>query len=279
MYLGLGSGHLYALAEPLRGRVQGLPDDERRTGYRSGRTLRHRHGRRARPGRGACTRLRGRGRRVVITDVLDDQGAQLADELGDSARYVHLDVTSEDEWAAAVETAIAAFGPVRVLVNNAGMPIRGAIETATVADWDLVMSVNVRGCFLGIRAVLDSMREAGGGSVVNISSNTGMLGTPNALAYVTSKWAVRGMTKAAAAELGTYGIRVNSIHPSAVATPLLMGGGLTEEAFVERGKDRPAIPRIAEPDEISPAVIYFASDLSRYASGSELLVDGGWAIG
>jgi 3alpha(or 20beta)-hydroxysteroid dehydrogenase len=208
------------------------------------------------------------GARVVITDVL-----------GDSARYVHLDVTSEDEWAAAVETAAAAFGLVRVLVNNAGMLVRGPIETATVADWDLVMSVNVRGCFLGIRAVLDSMRGAGGGSVVNISSNGGMLGTPNALAYITSKWAVRGMTKAAAAELGKYGIRVNSVHPGAVATPLLMGGGLTEEAFVERGRDRLAVPRIAEPDEISPAVIYFASDLSGYASGSELLVDGGWAIG
>jgi 3alpha(or 20beta)-hydroxysteroid dehydrogenase len=219
------------------------------------------------------------GARVVITDVLDDLGAQLAGELGDSARYVHLDVTSEDEWATAVETAVAAFGPVRVLVNNAGMLVRGPIETATVADWDLVMSINVRGCFLGIRAVLDSMRGAGGGSVVNISSNGGMLGTPNALAYITSKWAVRGMTKAAAAELGKYGIRVNSVHPGAVATPLLMGGGLTEEAFVERGKDRLAVPRIAEPDEISPAVIYFASDLSGYASGSELLVDGGWAIG
>jgi 3alpha(or 20beta)-hydroxysteroid dehydrogenase len=180
---------------------------------------------------------------------------------------VHLDVTSEDEWAAAVETAVAAFGPVRVLVNNAGMRTRGPIETATVADWDLVMSVSVRGCFLGIRAVLDSMRGAGGGSVVNISSNAGMLGTPNALAYVTSKWAVRGMTKAVA-ELGTYGIRVNSVHPGAVATPLLMGGGLTEEAFVQRGQDRLAVPRIAEPDEISPAVIYFASDLSGYASAA-----------
>ena len=192
---------------------------------------------------------------------------------------MHLDVTSESEWAAAVETAIAAFGPVRVLVNNAGILIRGAIEVASPADWDLIMNVNVKGAWLGLRAVLDSMRGAGGGSVVNISSNAGMLGTPNALAYVTSKWAVRGMTKAAAAELGKYGIRVNSIHPGAVATPLLMGEGLTEEAFVERGKDRLAVPRIAGPEEISPAVVYFASDLSGYATGSELLVDGGWAIG
>jgi 3alpha(or 20beta)-hydroxysteroid dehydrogenase len=166
-----------------------------------------------------------------------------------------------------------------VLVNNAGILKRGPIETATMADWDLVMSVNVRGCFLGIRAVIDPMRAAGGGSVVNISSNGGMLGTPNALAYITSKWAVRGLTKAAAAELGKYKIRVNSIHPGAVATPLLMGDGLTEEAFVERGKDRLAVPRIAAPEEISPAVVYFASDLSGYATGSELLVDGGWAIG
>jgi 3alpha(or 20beta)-hydroxysteroid dehydrogenase len=223
--------------------------------------------------------LAAEGARVVLTDVLDDLGEQVAGEIGDAARYVHLDVTSESEWAAAVETAVAAFGPVRVLVNNAGMLIRGTIEEASLSDWDLIMNVNVKGAFLGLRAVLDSMREAGGGSVVNISSNAGMLGTPNALAYVTSKWAVRGMTKAAAAELGKYKIRVNSIHPGAVATPLLMGGGLTEEAFVERGKDRLAVPRIAEPEEISPAVVYFASDRSGYATGSELLVDGGWAIG
>lgn len=223
--------------------------------------------------------LAAAGAQVVLADVLDDLGEQVAKEIGDSARYVHLDVTSEAGWAAAVETAVSAFGPVRVLVNNAGILKRGPIETATVADWDLVMSVNVRGCFLGIRAVIDPMRAAGGGSVVNISSNGGMLGTPNALAYVTSKWAVRGLTKAAAAELGTYKIRVNSIHPGAVATPLLMGDGLTEEAFVERGKDRLAVPRIAAPEEISPAVVYFASDLSGYATGSELLVDGGWAIG
>jgi 3alpha(or 20beta)-hydroxysteroid dehydrogenase len=165
---------------------------------------------------------------------------------------------------------------VRVLVNNAGILKRGPIETATMADWDLVMSVNVRGCFLGIRAVIGPMP---GVRSSNISSNGGMLGTPNALAYITSKWAVRGLTKAAAAELGKYKIRVNSIHPGAVATPLLMGDGLTEEAFVERGKDRLAVPRIAAPEEISPAVVYFASDLSGYATGSELLVDGGWAIG
>ena len=146
---------------------------------------------------------------------------------------MHLDVTSEDEWAAAVETAVAAFGPVRVLVNNAGMLVRGPIETATVADWDLVMSVNVRGCFLGIQAVLDSMRGAGGGSVVNISSNGGMLGTPNALAYITSKWAVRGMTKAAAAELGTYGIRVNSAGSAAPRRRRLGHRlGLTQAVFV-----------------------------------------------
>jgi 3alpha(or 20beta)-hydroxysteroid dehydrogenase len=142
----------------------------------------------------------------------------VAAEIGDSARYVHLDVTSEAGWAAAVETAVSAFGPVRVLVNNAGILKRGPIETATMADWDLVMSVNVRGCFLGIRAVIGPMP---GVRSSNISSNGGMLGTPNALAYITSKWAVRGLTKAAAAELGKYKIRVNSIHPGAVATPLL----------------------------------------------------------
>ena len=223
--------------------------------------------------------LAAEGAQVVLTDVLDDLGAKVAEGIGASARYVHLDVSSESGWADAVETAISAFGPVRVLVNNAGVLIRGSLESARLEDWDLTFSVNVRGAFLGMRAVLDSMRAAGGGSVVNISSNAGMLGTKNALAYVTSKWAIRGMTKAAAAELGQYGIRVNSIHPGAVATPLLTGDGLTEEAFVERGKDRLAIPRFADPEEISPAVVYFASDLSGYATGSELLVDGGWTTG
>jgi 3alpha(or 20beta)-hydroxysteroid dehydrogenase len=223
--------------------------------------------------------LAAEGARVVLTDLLDDLGTKVAQDIGESARYVHLDVSSESGWAHAVETAISAFGPVRVLVNNAGVLIRGSLESARLADWDLTFSVNVRGAFLGMRAVLDSMRAAGGGSIVNISSNAGMLGTKGALAYVTSKWAMRGMTKAAAAELGQYGIRVNSIHPGAVATPLLMGDGLTEETFVERGRDRLAIPRIAAPEEISPAVVYFASDLSAYATGSELLVDGGWTIG
>ena len=223
--------------------------------------------------------LASRGARVVITDVLDDDGQRLAASLGDSARYVRLDVTSEADWATAVEEAVRSFGPVRVLVNNAGVLIRGSLEAAAMTDYDTIMNVNVKGALLGMRAVLSSMREAGGGSIVNISSNAGMLGTPNAIAYVTSKWAVRGMTKAAAAELGAYGIRVNSVHPGAVATPILMGDGLTEEAFVQRGRDRLAIRRIAEPGEISPAVIYFASDLSGYATGSELLVDGGWAIG
>lgn len=163
--------------------------------------------------------LAAEGARVVLTDVLDDLGEQVAGEIGDAARYMHLDVTSESEWAAAVETAVAAFGPVRVLVNNAGILIRGTIEAASPADWDLIMNVNVKGAWLGLRAVLDSMRGAGGGSVVNVSSNAGMLGTPNALAYVTSKWAVRGLTKAAAAELGQYNIRVNSIHPAPSPRP------------------------------------------------------------
>jgi len=223
--------------------------------------------------------LAAEGARVLIADVLDEDGRALAASIGDSCRYQHLDVSSQADWAAAVEVATGAFGPVRVLVNNAGVLRRGSLESASMDDYDLVMSVNVRGVFLGMRAVLDSMRGAGGGSIVNISSNAGMLGTPNALAYVTSKWAVRGMTKAAAAELGRYRIRVNSIHPGAVATPLLMADGFTEEAFLSRGKDRLALPRIAQPEEISPAVVYFASGLSGYATGSELLVDGGWAIG
>ena len=223
--------------------------------------------------------LAAEGARVLIADVLDEDGRNLAASIGATCRYQHLDVSSQADWEAAVEVATGAFGPVRVLVNNAGVLRRGSLESASMDDYDLVMSVNVRGVFLGMRAVLDSMRDAGGGSIVNISSNAGMLGTPNALAYVTSKWAVRGMTKAAAAELGRYRIRVNSIHPGAVATPLLMADGFTEEAFLSRGKDRLALPRIAQPEEISPAVVYFASGLSGYATGSELLVDGGWAIG
>lgn len=187
--------------------------------------------------------LASRGARVVITDVLDDDGQRLAASLGDSARYVRLDVTSEADWATAVEEAVRSFGPVRVLVNNAGVLIRGSLEAAAMTDYDTIMNVNVKGALLGMRAVLSSMREAGGGSIVNISSNAGMLGTPNAIAYVTSKWAVRGMTKAAAAELGVRPVRL--CHRKRTPGRRRLGNRLTRaRAGLPHGRttaERPAI--------------------------------------
>lgn len=216
------------------------------------------------------------GASVVVADILDDDGQALAGELGDRARYVSLDVTEPDQWEAAVATAEDAYGPVGVLVNNAGI---GGPPT-TVADtdpdeWRKVMAVNLDGVFYGIRAVVPSMRKAGGGSIVNISSFAGLEGTPLSNAYSASKFAVRGLTKTAAFELGRENIRVNSVHPGYIETPIL--GGLSPE---DAGLDlKLALPRMAQPEEVTKLVLFVASTDASYSTGSEFVIDGGWSAG
>ena len=215
------------------------------------------------------------GARVVLTDTRVAEGQALAEELGENALFVEQDVTKASDWQRIVSVAEDAFGPVNVLVNNAG--ILGAMAaTADISEEDYlrVIAVNQHSVYLGMHALIPSMLRAGGGLIVNISSIAGLVanyGFPS-LAYVASKFAVRGMTKAAAVEYGPQGIRVNSVHPGFIMTPMMV------EATNEEGGDALAlIPlrRIAEPEEVSNLVLFLASDESSYISGAEHVIDAG----
>jgi 3alpha(or 20beta)-hydroxysteroid dehydrogenase len=217
------------------------------------------------------------GAQVVLGDVLDDRGRHVAEGLGEkSCRYVHHDVTSEAGWAAAVALALDAFGKLDVLVNNAGVLQFATIADMPPADFRRILEVNAVGCWLGMKAVIEPMKAAGGGSIVNISSIEGLAGAAGLSAYSASKFAIRGMTKVAARELGQFGIRVNSVHPGGVLTRMTLeqasAPGRTDgEGFL---RSLP-IPRMAEPVEISRLVAFLASDESSYSTGSEFVADGG----
>jgi 3alpha(or 20beta)-hydroxysteroid dehydrogenase len=217
------------------------------------------------------------GANVVIADVLEQEGRTLADELGDHAIFCRLDVSNDKDWAATVAAAEDAFGPVSVLVNNAGIVRFGAITETEPAAWRQLIDINLTGTYLGIRAVVPSMRKAGGGAIVNISSAGGMMAYPNNAAYIASKWGARGLTKSAALELGRDNIRVNSIHPGPVRTP--MTAGPEAAAAVAAEAKRLAIPRVAEPDEITRMVLFVASDEASFSTGSEFIADGGVLLG
>ncbi len=218
------------------------------------------------------------GAKVVVTDVLDEAGEKVASEIGAAAIYRHLDVRSEEEWARVVGEASSAFGKLDVLINNAGIVRAASLENTTLSDYMEIINVNQVGVFLGMRAVLAAMREAGGGSIVNISSNAGLEGVEGVGAYVASKWAVRGMTKTAALEFGQYGIRVNTVHPGGVDTPMLGGdelGGVDQSlAFATQ-----PIPRVSQPIEIARVVLFLASDEASYCTGAEFAADGGRMAG
>jgi 3alpha(or 20beta)-hydroxysteroid dehydrogenase len=217
------------------------------------------------------------GANVVIADILEQEGRALADELGDHAIFSRLDVTSDRDWAATVAAAEDTFGPVSVLVNNAGIVRFGVIAETEPAGWRQVIDINLTGSFLGMRAVVSSMRKAGGGAIVNISSLAGMIGTFGAGAYVASKWGVRGLTKTAALELARDNIRVNSVHPGNVLTPML--GGSDAVAIGAGAVKDLAIPRIAEPEELTRLVLFVASDDASFSTGSEFIADGGHMLG
>lgn len=207
------------------------------------------------------------GAKVVIGDILDDEGAALAAELGDAARYVHLDVTDSEQWDGAVKTAVDAFGLLNVLVNNAGIVALGKIGKFDMAQWQKVIDVNLTGTFQGMQAVVAPMRAAGGGSIINVSSVEGLRGAPMVHPYVASKWAVRGLAKSAALELGRYNIRVNSLHPGFIKTPMT-------EHFPDDMVITP-LGRPGQPDEVATFVVFLASDESSFATGSEFVADGG----
>ncbi len=208
------------------------------------------------------------GARVVIGDVLDEDGRAVAEKLGESAHFEHLDVTDPDGWQKLVDAALDRFGRLDALVNNAGIVKVGPLRGSSVSDWQRVLDVNLTGAYLGMRAAIEPMIDGGGGSIVNISSVEGLAGSAHLHSYVAAKFGLRGITKSAAVELAQYNIRVNSIHPGLVHTP--MSKGVTAEFMTP-------IPmrRGASPAEVSIFVVFLVSDESTYATGAEFVVDGG----
>ena len=220
-------------------------------------------------------RLHADGARVAITDVLDDAGHALAAELGERTAYFHHDVGDEAEWVETLAAATARFGGLHVLVNNAGIFHPGQIADTPVRDIEQQFRVNQLGPFLGMKHGQVPLRAAGGGCIVNISSIAGQLGFPNAAAYVGTKWAVRGMTKTAALELAPAQIRVNSVHPGFIETPMLENN--PPEAN-QAGIEATPLKRIGKPEEIAAAVAFLAGPDAGFVTGAELTVDGGWIL-
>lgn len=215
--------------------------------------------------------LLAEGAKVVIADVLDEPGLALAEELGDGAIFVHLDVTVEASWASALATVEKQFGPVTVLVNNAGIANSGSLGDYTLEQWTTIMAVNATGVFLGIKLVTPGMKKAKRGSIINISSVEGLRGGAFLHGYVASKFAVRGLTKSAAMELGGYGIRVNSVHPGFIETPMTAG--------IDSKQLQIPLHRGGQPEEVSKMIVFLASDDSSYSTGAEFVVDGGMVNG
>ena len=211
--------------------------------------------------------LVGEGARVVIADVLDEPGAALEAELPDATRYIHLDVTDPEEWDRVVAFTVEQFGAVDILVNNAGISNAFPLDGFPIDAWNAVIAVNLTGSFLGMRAVTPVMTAAGSGSIINVSSIEGLQAVAQHHAYVASKFGIRGITKSAAIELGPSGIRVNSIHPGLVETPMTEG--------MDAGIMQIALERAAHPTEVSNLIMFLASEDSSYSTGSEFVIDGG----
>lgn len=211
------------------------------------------------------------GAKVVFTDINEEVGGKLAAELGDNALFVKHDVTDEAGWQEVVEKTEAAFGPVNILVNNAGISMSKSIFEMSVEDYKKIIDINQVSVFIGMKAVLPSMQKAEGGSIVNISSMNGIVG--GAVGYTDSKFAVRGLTKAAALQVGHLGIRVNSVHPGVIETPMVTEGDAVEQ-IKEFAKHIP-MRRMAQSEEVTNMVLFLASDESSYSTGSEFIIDGG----
>ena len=230
-------------------------------------------------GIGAATaRLLAReGAAVVIGDLLEEEGraveAQIA-EVGGQALFVPMDVTSENDWRRAIQAAVAAYGKLDILVNNAGISGRNTVEETSVELWDRVMAVNAKGVFLGTKLAIPEMRKAGGGSIINVSSIWGLVGSDSSTAYHSAKGAVRIFTKAAAVQYAKEGIRVNSVHPGFVDSPMTIGYHALPGVRETRVAATP-LGRMGTPEDIASGILYLASDESSFVTGSELVIDGG----
>ncbi len=219
------------------------------------------------------------GAKVVIGDVLEEEGRQTEaqiNESGGECLFVHLDVTSESNWQEVVAATVARFGKLNILVNNAGISGRGiGLEETTGDFWDHVMDINAKGVFLGTKAAIPEMRRSGGGSIINISSIYGIVGSGGSTAYHASKGAVRLLTKSTAIQYAKEGIRANSVHPGYIATPMTeaIGGvsGLNQRVLANT-----PLGRWGEPEDVAYGVLFLASDESSFMTGSELVIDGGW---
>ncbi|OCA95741.1 short-chain dehydrogenase/reductase SDR [Actinobaculum suis] len=212
------------------------------------------------------------GARVVIADISEEAGKALATEIGeDKAMFVQLDVTSFDSWEKALATVKEKFGKIDVLVNNAGIFSRGSALEADVAEFRRTIDIDLVGVFLGMKAAIPYLQEAGGGSIINVSSIAGVQAIKNRAAYAAAKFGVRGLTKEAALSFGKDGIRTNAILPGSVETPLTAG--------LKRGIGQIPAGRVAKPEEISYLVVYLASDESKFVNGADILIDGGEVAG
>lgn len=211
------------------------------------------------------------GAKVVLTDLNEEKGNAFATELGENAIFIKQNVTSEEDWASVIVKAEETFGPVNVLVNNAGIAMAKNMLDITLEEYRRIVDINQVSVFLGMKAVVASMMKAGGGSIVNISSMNGLVA--GAVGYTDTKFAVRGMTKAAAINLATLGIRVNSVHPGVIATPMVVQEDT--KAVVEAFSKNIPLKRVAQPEEVSNMILFLASDESSYSTGSEFVIDGG----
>ena len=220
----------------------------------------------------------GEGAKVVFGDILDDLGKQVEAEIhevGGEALYIHLDVTNAADWASAVEAAVSRYGRLDVLVNNAGITIRKNVEDTTEEDWDRIMAINAKGVFLGTKQAIPAMRESGGGSIVNISSTAGLVGSPySGASYAATKGAVRLFTKATAIQYAKESIRCNSVHPGLLETPMTQDM-LADAAHREERTQRIPLGRVGTAEDVAYGVLYLASDEASFVTGSELVIDGG----
>ena len=228
---------------------------------------------------GAAARMFAReGARVVLTDIKAEMGEAAAAQIrgnGGDAVFMEQDVTNEGRWIEVIAETVARYGKLDVLVNNAGTGARKTVEETTVSDWDGQMNVHAKGVFLGVKYAIPEMRKAGGGSIINVSSIYGLVGSPTSTAYHAAKGAIRIFSKSAAVQYAAENIRVNSVHPGYCWTPLTDPGYSHEEGRREWSMDRIPLGRLGNADDIAHGIVYLASDESSFVTGSELVIDGG----